>query len=124
MHHSKCWQRWVQLHTRLIFLPLQNFIQSLTISCLKKQLSSRIIHVAPLPVVTEKGILEDYPIAILQQSDQPWYFPCHKGSNTLEASLKEDAIWENYATFKQRFPTFQPLRTRFILKGEVMMGYC
>nr|XP_028964667.1 uncharacterized protein LOC108169704 [Malus domestica] len=79
------------------------------VSCLKKQLGSDIIPAVPLPVVIEDGLLEDYPLAILRRR------LTGQGSSSKTGVLvqwqhrpKEDATWENYAEFVNRFPAFQP----------------
>ncbi|TQD79411.1 hypothetical protein C1H46_035018 [Malus baccata] len=79
------------------------------VSCLKKQLGTGIVPSTPLPVVTEDGIVEDYPMAILQHR------VISNGNSSSTQVLvqwkhhsKEDATWEDFAAFKQRFPTFQP----------------
>lgn len=60
-------------------------------------------------MVIEKGLVEGYPITILQHR-----LVRHGTSPTTEVLVhwkphpKEDATWKNYAAFKQKFPTFQP----------------
>ncbi|KAM2131161.1 hypothetical protein ACFX1Q_012710 [Malus domestica] len=79
------------------------------VSCLKKQLGTGIVPATPLPVVTEDGIVEDYPMEILQHR------VISNGNPSSTQVLvqwkhhsKEDATWEDFVAFKQRFPTFQP----------------
>ena len=75
------------------------------VSSLKKHLGSQNSPTTPLPIITEKGILQDIPIAILDKRMMK------KGNDAIIEVLvqwqnhtKEDATWELYHDLKTKFP--------------------
>ncbi|XP_070660654.1 uncharacterized protein [Malus domestica] len=75
------------------------------VSCLKKHLGSQVTPTMPLPVITEAGILQDMPIAILERQ------MVKKGHGAVTEVLvqwqnhsQEVATWEPYAELKTKFP--------------------
>ncbi|KAM2925087.1 hypothetical protein FF1_042643 [Malus domestica] len=79
------------------------------VSYLKKQLGVGVTPTTILPDVTDEGLLQATPLAILQQrvvtkanSQIPEVFVHWKNHS------KEDATWEEFDAFRQQFPSFQP----------------
>ncbi|XP_070664454.1 uncharacterized protein [Malus domestica] len=75
------------------------------VSCLKKHLGSQHSPTTPLPIITEKGILQDIPIAILDRR------LVKKGNAAItevfvqwQNHTPEDATWEPYPDLKSKFP--------------------
>ncbi|KAM1133241.1 hypothetical protein ACFX19_043220 [Malus domestica] len=75
------------------------------VSCLKKHLGDHVQPSVHLPVITESGILQDVPTAILDRRLMK------KGHTAVSEVLvqwqnhtTEDATWENYHELKSKFP--------------------
>ena len=77
------------------------------VSCLKKQLGDNVIPQMALPLVTEDGLAQEIPAAILSRR-------MYKKGNAAGVQLlvqwngKEaaDATWEDFDEFKTQFPDF------------------
>lgn len=80
------------------------------VSCLKKHLGSNVQPSVPLPVITDSGIIQEVPLAILDRR-------LVKRHNSAATEVlvhwcnhsKEDATWENYQELQLKFPEFAQL---------------
>ena len=77
------------------------------VSCLKNQLGTNVVPQIELPLVTDDGLAQDIPAAILSRR-------MYKKGNTTGVQLlvqwsgkeAEDATWEDFDEFHTRFPEF------------------
>lgn len=77
------------------------------VSCLKKQLGVGVIHTVPLPIVTDAGLVQEQPLAILQKR------MVQRGPIAATEVLvhwknhsPDETTWEDYSDLQTRFPDF------------------
>ncbi|XP_077251451.1 uncharacterized protein LOC143890638 [Tasmannia lanceolata] len=79
------------------------------VSCLKKKIGTRVVASSSLPTLTDAGVLQVAPYAILDRR----VVKKHNRAVTevlvhwVDTSL-EDATWEPWQQFHERYPDFSP----------------
>lgn len=111
-------QRIGQVGYKLELPPRSKIHPVFHVSQLKKKLGQQVSSQTTLPHVTEEGIIQAIPEAILVRR-------LVKGRNKAEAEIlvqwlgasEEDATWENYKHFQARFPDVN-LEDKVALRGN------
>lgn len=94
---------------RLALPPSSRIHPVFHVSLLKKKLGSGIVVQTKLPLTAENGQIQLDPLAILDRKvvkkhNRPHSLVLVQWTN----SIPEDATWESWTDFHQRFPSFQP----------------
>lgn len=79
------------------------------VSLLKKKLGQHTVSQATLPAISDSGVIEPRPAAILDR--RLVKLKGHPATQLLvhwEGSFPEDATWEDYVKFQSKFPSFLP----------------